>query len=141
MIDSRGYPASVGFNPFLPSAWSTSTPSLPDPPHREGGTLRWQSITSTLAERLQEHVQARGAVLPTDRRGPATTTYIKASLQAVAAALTGHDRRTTPGRRLRAHTWRLGDVEWAIVAVLALVAAGSAVAGRAEWRHTAPAGT
>ncbi|MCW3845002.1 tyrosine-type recombinase/integrase [Micromonospora yasonensis] len=33
----------------------------------KGGTLRWQPITPTLAARLQEHAQARGAVLPTDR--------------------------------------------------------------------------
>ncbi|MEU1238493.1 site-specific integrase [Micromonospora aurantiaca] len=118
----------------------------------KGGTLRWQPITPTLAERLLEHAQARGGVLPTDRllryrngqpissrrydhlwrrigerlpwvaaqgisthwlrhttltwverhfgygvarayaghtdrRGPATTTYIKADLHAVATAL------------------------------------------------------
>ena len=34
-----------------------------------------------------------------------------------------------------------GMLEWAIVAVLALVAVGSAVVARAEWRRTAPAGT
>ncbi|MFI6781650.1 tyrosine-type recombinase/integrase [Micromonospora sp. NPDC050276] len=124
----------------------------------KGGTQRWQPITPTLAARLIEHAQARGAVTPTDAllryrngrpvsyrrydvlwarigrqlpwvaaqgisthwlrhttltwverhfgygvarayaghtdsRGPATTTYIKADLQAVAtalAALTGH---------------------------------------------------
>ncbi|MCW3818814.1 site-specific integrase [Micromonospora sp. DR5-3] len=33
----------------------------------KGGTLRWQPITSTLANRFLEHAEARGAVLPADR--------------------------------------------------------------------------
>ncbi|MEV6524532.1 tyrosine-type recombinase/integrase [Longispora sp. NPDC051575] len=120
----------------------------------KGGTERWQPITLQLAEHLDTHARARGAVLPTDKLlryrngqaitsrrydhlwkrigervpwvavqgisthwlrhttltwverhfgygvarayaghtdsvGPATTTYIKADLQAVAAALAG----------------------------------------------------
>ncbi|WP_435124080.1 tyrosine-type recombinase/integrase [Micromonospora tulbaghiae] len=130
----------------------------------KGGTLRWQPITSTLANRFLEHAEARGAVLPadrllryrngrpissrrydhlwkrigkrlpwvaahgisthwlrhttltwverhfgygvarayaghTDRRGPATTTYIKADLHAVAealAAMTGEPHPLAP---------------------------------------------
>ena len=32
----------------------------------KGGTLRWQPVTVHLAQRLAEHAQIRGAVLPTD---------------------------------------------------------------------------
>ncbi|MER5338603.1 hypothetical protein [Micromonospora sp. NPDC002717] len=139
---------------------------------------RWQPVTPTLAERLQEHAHARDTVLPTDRllryrngqpissrrydhlwkrigerlpsvaaqsisthwlrhttltwverhfgygvahayaghtdrRGPATTTYIKADLHAVATALAAMTGQPHPARHHRPYTREVGDGRYA----------------------------